>query len=76
MMEHALKIQEDNSAFMMSMLGIIVSANTPEMVKTYAFYKYKFHETVKRFLLRIEEYSNPYTNFIFKIIRNSNHLNR
>jgi len=31
MMEHALKIQEDNSAFMMSMLGIIVSANTPEM---------------------------------------------
>lgn len=38
MMDHALKIQEDNSAFMMSMLGIIVSANTPEMVKKYAFF--------------------------------------
>ena len=33
MMDHALKVQEDNPAFMMSMLGIIVSANTPEMVK-------------------------------------------
>ena len=40
MMDHALKIQEDNSAFMMSMLGIIVSANTPEMVQKIRHFLY------------------------------------